>query len=270
MSLHAKLEKLYKVYNKKALVDPDPLAVVLRYPSPLDREVVGLVASSLAYGQVGQIVASVEKAVGPLGLSPAQELEQCSTCELRDHFRTFKHRWSTGEELVDLLTCVKNARRRYGSLRTCFVEGLDSNDETILPALARFVEALRAGSELRRNSLISEPAGGSACKRLLLYLKWMIRYDDVDPGCWRHEVSASKLIIPVDTHMHRMGLAFGMTERKQADMKTALDITRGFRNIEPGDPLKYDFVLTRVGMRDDIDENYIPMGSYENIVAKAV
>ncbi|MBW2545477.1 MAG: TIGR02757 family protein, partial [Deltaproteobacteria bacterium] len=94
------------------------------------------------------------------------------------------------------------------------------------------------------------PAKGSACKRLNLFLRWMVRRDDVDPGGW-DDIPPSKLVIPLDTHMHRICLAFGFTKRKQADMKTALEITDSFRAIVPDDPVRYDFALTRLGIRKD-------------------
>ncbi|MCD6487215.1 MAG: TIGR02757 family protein, partial [Syntrophobacterales bacterium] len=104
----------------------------------------------------------------------------------------------------------------------------------------------------RGNSLLPSPAKGSACKRLNLFLRWMVRHDDVDPGGW-DDISSSKLIIPLDTHMHRICLALGITKRKQADMKTALEITRSFQVMAPHDPVRYDFALTRLGIRKDTD-----------------
>ncbi len=97
--------------------------------------------------------------------------------------------------------------------------------------------------------LLPSPGKGSACKRLNLFLRWMVRSDDVDPGGWSG-VDAGKLIVPLDTHMHRMGLEVGLTRRKQADMQAALEVTRAFRTIAPEDPVRYDFALTRLGIHD--------------------
>ena len=95
--------------------------------------------------------------------------------------------------------------------------------------------------------------GGSAFKRLNLFLRWMIRDDRVDPGGWKG-ITASKLIIPLDTHMHRISLHLGLTERKQADMKTAVEVTESFKNIEKKDPIRYDFSLTRIGINKFSEE----------------
>ena len=117
----------------------------------------------------------------------------------------------------------------------------------MLPALARFVGELRsyAGSVLP--SLLPSPADGSACKRLNLFLRWMVRKDAVDPGPWT-SVPGAKLVVPLDTHMFRIARGLGLTPRRQADLKIALEITAGFRAIRPDDPVRYDFSLTRLAL----------------------
>jgi len=98
-----------------------------------------------------------------------------------------------------------------------------------------------------RSYLLPDPRLGSACKRLNLYLRWMVRRDAVDPGGWN--VPPAKLVVPLDTHMHALGRALGLTDRRSADLRTALEITAAFRAIAPDDPVRYDFALTRLGMR---------------------
>ncbi|MCP4693017.1 MAG: DUF2400 domain-containing protein, partial [Desulfobacterales bacterium] len=104
----------------------------------------------------------------------------------------------------------------------------------------------------RPGHLVALPEKGSACKRMNLFLRWMVREDAVDPGGWEG-VPASSLIIPLDTHMHRIGLGLNFTKRKQANMRTALEITEAFKALYPDDPVKFDFALTRLGIRDDLD-----------------
>ena len=115
----------------------------------------------------------------------------------------------------------------------------------MLPALSAFADALIAAADGGCPSLVPHPAKGSACKRLHLYLRWMVRRDAVDPGGW-NGVPTAKLIVPLDTHMHRIGLGLGLTARRQADMRTALEVTRGFARHAPHDPVRYDFALTRL------------------------
>ncbi|MCK4535312.1 MAG: TIGR02757 family protein, partial [Syntrophobacterales bacterium] len=155
-------------------------------------------------------------------------------------------------EIAAMLFGMKNVIMKYGSLYACFKTGFINNGESVLPAITEFVEELISGFNCRSNSLLPLPAKGSACKRLNLFLRWMVRRDDVDPGGW-DDISPSKLVIPLDTHMHKICLALGITKRKQANMKTALEITRSFQVMAPHDPVRYDFSLTRLGIRKDTD-----------------
>ena len=245
------LDALYERYNRREFVDPDPLLFLYDYDDPRDREIAALIASSLAYGRVAQIMRSVSSVLDRMP-RPAAFVERASFAKLREMFDDFKHRFTTGEELATVLRGVKRVMKRFGSMHECFADGMKDEDETVLPALSSFVRHLANGTSARANILLAEPASGSACKRLNLFLRWMVRRDAVDPGGW-DRVPASKLVIPLDTHMHRIGLALGMTERKQANTRTALDITSAFRQIAPDDPVRYDFSLTRLGIRGDGD-----------------
>ncbi len=153
-----------------------------------------------------------------------------------------------------MLIGVRRVVRRHGSLHRCFVAGLKDVHQTVIPALRRFVDELAFGENGREKcgSLVPLPARGSACKRLNLFLRWMVREDEVDPGGW-DDVPTSKLIVPLDTHIHRTGLALGLTDRKCADMRCALEITKAFRRFAPYDPVRYDFAFTRLGIRKDAD-----------------
>jgi uncharacterized protein (TIGR02757 family) len=244
-----RLEELRTRYNRRCYVSPDPLEFLYRYPDAADREVVGIVASALAFGNVTQILRSIGAALEPMA-SPAEYLRYARRSELQKVFGLFKHRYVSGEELADTLYGVGRLLKRSGTLGACFREGLGSEDETVLPALTRFVSVVRreAGG---KSYLIPSPEDGSACKRLNLFLRWMVRSDDVDPGGW--DVPQAKLIVPLDTHMHRLARALGLTQRRAADLKTALEITGAFRAMAPEDPVRYDFALTRLGIRTDTD-----------------
>jgi uncharacterized protein (TIGR02757 family) len=154
--------------------------------------------------------------------------------------------------MAALLIGMKGAVELYGSLQACFLNGMNETDDSVLPALSRFVGELAPAGDAGKNSLLPQPKRGSSCKRLNLFLRWMVRRDDVDPGGW-DEVGTARLVVPLDTHMHRIGRALNFTKRKQADMRTALEITETFRSIVPEDPVRYDFVLTRLGIRTELD-----------------
>lgn len=246
------LDDLYARYNRREFVHPDPLEFLYHYEDIRDREIVGLVASSLAYGRVQQILKSVSLVRERMQPSPYIFLNQASREALLPDFAGFKHRFTTGEDLVSMLLGIKGAIGRYGSLHACFAAGINDSDSTVLPAVSHFAKELAIGCNGMANSLLPSPTKGSACKRLNLFLRWMIREDEVDPGGW-DMVQTSKLIIPLDTHIHRICLALKLTKRKQADIRTASEITAAFRTISPEDPVRYDFALTRLGIRNEGD-----------------
>lgn len=241
------LERIYGIYNRKEYVHPDPLEFLYRYSEPCDREVVGLIASSLAYGRVEQILKSVEKALDPLGENPAKKLCGLTASRLSSVYRGFKHRFTTGEDLASLLTGAGHIIRAKGSLGAQFMSYISHADISVLPAMSRFVQDIGCISSF----LLPTPADGSACKRFNLYLRWMVRKDKVDPGGWSG-IPKRLLIVPVDTHIANISREFGISQRKTAGMGMALEITDYFRRISPDDPVKYDFCLTRFGIRPDM------------------
>ena len=244
------LEHFYLEYNRRQYVHPDPLEFLYSYPDVRDREIVGLIASGLAYGLVKVILANTGKVLARMGASPRAFIENAKGPELEGLFGDFKHRLTTGRELVVLFRNLKAVLEKWGSLEECFLSGYRPDDENVLPALGRFAARLRTQEAGVKSTLVPNVEKGFACKRLNLYLRWMVRHDDVDPGGW-NRVSPSKLIVPLDTHLHRLSLDLGFTARKQANMRTALEITRAFAEIRPGDPARYDFILTRPGIRND-------------------
>lgn len=246
--LKKRLDALYTRYNRHDLVDTDPLGFLYRYDDPADREIIGLVASALAYGRVALIRKNIERVLQPMG-RPALFLRKASREELGERFREFRHRFTGGRELTALLMGIKRANERHGSLKNCFLAGLRPEHETTLPALERFAEELARGGERQAAFLLTSPADGSACKRMNLFLRWMVRKDAVDPGGWE-EVGARRLVIPLDTHLFRICRALGLTRRNQANLRAALEITESFRAIAPKDPIKYDFGLCHLGMGD--------------------
>lgn len=252
LNLKQKLDELYAHYNKREFVHPDPLEFLYDYDDIRDREIVGIIASSLAYGRVAQILKSVSTILTIMSPSPYNYIMETTEKKLIEVFNGFKHRFTTGDDITFMLMAIKKMIRADGSLLNAFLSGYKHSDENILPALSIFVKRLNHESGGIKNSLIPIPDRGSACKRLNLFLRWMVRNDAVDPGGW-DMISPSKLIIPLDTHMYNIGSGMKMTIRKQANMVTAIQITDAFKRIVPEDPVKYDFSLTRLGIRQDGD-----------------
>jgi len=253
------LESLYNMYNERSFVTSDPIQFLYRYTEAPDIEIAGLIVSSLAYGRVAGILSSVSKVLNKMKPSPYSFLVTNGREELGIVFKGFKHRFTTDKELTNFLLAIKQIIRHFGSLENCFAEGFNEQDDTIMSALNIFVHKLLEGLDGRhksppetfsKSSLLPDPSKGSACKRLNMFLRWMVRKDNIDPGIWE-KVPASKLIMPIDVHIHRISLKYGLTMRKSADLKTAVEITKSFRRLNPDDPVKYDFALTRPGIMDD-------------------
>jgi len=254
------LEKLYCRYNHKKFVPPDPLQFVYRYSTPADMEIVAFLASALAYGRVEQIEKSLTDLFGPMGNSPF-EFVQNFNGEQKERLKSFKHRFTTGNDISDLMKLLQVILSNYGSVEGFFMQGYSDSDENVIPALSRFCDSLTAGhnGQMTRGLkyLLADPARGSACKRLNLFLRWMVRDDDVDTGLWE-AVDKAKLIVPVDVHMGRLCKILGFYDRKSISLSTALEITAGFRQIEPADPVKYDFALSRIGIVENCNGNFRP------------
>ncbi len=244
-------ENLYSKYNRPEYIHPDPLETLFFYENIKDREIVGLIASSLAYGRVAQILKSITVILEVMGPSPYVFLGNSTYKSIYKTFKNFRHRFADGKDISALLTDIRDVINTFGSLNSCFVKGFSPNDKSILPAMHFFVDVLLKGKN-SPGHLVALPENGSACKRMNLFLRWMIRKDAVDPGGWQG-VSPSLLLLPLDTHMHRISRKLGFTSRKQADMKTVIEVTDNFRTLVPDDPVKYDFALSRIGIVENCD-----------------
>ncbi len=176
------LESLHSKFNKQSFIAPDPLQFLYSYPEIRDREIIALIASSLAYGRVRQILASVNVVLDRIG-KPYDFLTNTKPSGIRKSLEGFKHRFTTGDDLANLLIGVSRAIKKHDSLERCFLSGYSESDENILPGLGNFVTKLEELSESELGHLLPHPKKGSACKRLNLFLRWMVRKDDVDL-CW--------------------------------------------------------------------------------------
>ena len=239
------LEAWYTRITRRQYVHPDPLEFVHAYGDPADQELAGLVAATLAYGNVKAILRSVGAVLERLGERPARFVRDGTPRSLAGAMRGLRHRWTGADELAALLAGARRAARRSGSLGACFRAGLSPTDADVLGALRAFVGELGARGAAGR--LLPDPARGSACKRLHLYLRWMVRRDAVDVGAWP-DVPPRLLLVPLDVHMHALARAMGLTGRRAADGRTVQEVTAAFRTVRADDPVRYDFCLTRLGL----------------------
>jgi len=246
------LDRLYVKYNHRKLIAPDPLQFVYRYSEPRDMEITALFAAVLAYGRVAQIEKSIASLLSFMGKSPFRFILKFNRTKASG-LKKFKHRFTTGRHLVALFFLLKEILSEFGSIEKFFAKEYSPSDPNIIPALSKFSDNLLAMHPEKNKGLkylLSNPKDGSACKRLNLFLRWMVRKDDVDTGLWK-SIDKSKLIVPVDVHMARLCKLLGLYRRKTISLAAALEITDSFRFIEPNDPVKYDFALSRVGILDN-------------------
>lgn len=257
------LDKLEKRYSTIGSIRPDPLQFVHEYDDPRDMEVIAVIASSLAYGKVKQIIRSIGAVADKLGKSPYKFVKRFDPKTHAARFHGFKHRFSTGEDIACLLFLMKGMMDKGSTIGGFFMAGYDEGSETIEEALesycSRALFDLDPGPFYGKRRLPASgqgvryffplPSKGSACKRLNLMLRWMVRTEGVDIGLWKW-ISPNKLIIPLDTHVARISRYLGLTDRKSADFKTALEVTRSLKALDAGDPVRYDFAIARLGILD--------------------
>jgi len=247
-----RFEDAYCRYNHRKFVSPDPLETLYPFSRVEDREIVAFLVSCIAYGRVAMILRNASRLLDILGEEPAEFLRSASSAAFEESTASFRHRFTTGREIGALILGMRKVLREYGSLESLFSSSMEK-EKTTLGALSGFVEVLRDRSAIGGKFLLPSPRDGSACKRLFLFLKWMVRDDGVDPGGWTI-LKARDLLIPMDVHMFRMCASLGLTGRRQADLRTAVEVTDVFRTVLPDDPVKYDFVLTRFGIRREMSE----------------
>ncbi|MEX2271771.1 MAG: TIGR02757 family protein, partial [Vicinamibacterales bacterium] len=258
--LKAALDRLYESFNAPDSAF-DPVQVVQRYPRIDDREIVGFVASAVAFGRVASVVNSTNAICEVLGEHPARVLRTFDPATDGRRLRPLVHRWTRGDDFVALLWILRAFVDEFGSIEKAFAAGLGAGDADVGPAIERFSTRARdvdltpaygrraggAGRAAGVHFFFPRPSSGSACKRMNLYLRWMTRHDGVDPGGWT-SVPASKLVVPLDTHIIRVGQCLKLTKYRSPGWKMAADITASLRKLDPIDPVKYDFSLCHLGM----------------------
>ena len=251
------LERLYREYGRCGAGD-DPIDCVRIYPDPADREIAGFIAAGLAFGRVAGIMASVRAVLAAMGESPAAFVRRFEPARDAAPLLPLAHRWVRGRDLVALLAILRHVLDEAGSLEAFFLAGDDPAEPDIRSGLESFCLRARAvdlqavcgriDARPGAHAFFPLPSAGSACKRLNLFLRWMVRRDAVDLGAWTR-VSPARLIIPLDVHVIRVGQCLGLTRHVSPGWRMAASITASLRQVDPADPVKYDFALCHVGMQ---------------------
>jgi uncharacterized protein (TIGR02757 family) len=250
------LDRLYESFNAPDSV-ADPIQIVRRYDRVGDREIVAFVASALAFGRVASVMASVEAVCRVLGESPAAFVRAFDPALDGGPLKPLVHRWTRGPDFVAMLWILRQLIEEHGSLERAVAAGLAPEHSDVGPALESFSSRAR-GIPLRPAYgrvpkkpgvfyFFARPSTGGACKRLNLFLRWMVRRDGVDPGGWTM-VSPSQLVVPLDTHTIRTGKCLRLTRRVTPGWRMAAEITDSLRRLDPDDPVRYDFALCHLSM----------------------
>lgn len=256
-SLKETLDRFYREYNFKERLKHDPIEFPHRYSDPDDIEIAGFIASSFAYGRIDLFKPVIERILKPGDSHPASFILNFNLKNDRKYFRWISYRFNSEDDILCFVYMLSTALQKWGSLRNLFYHNYDPEDEDIQNALTGFISfflSIDTSPIYKRNlrphglsHFFPSPEKGSACKRLNLFLRWMVRNKDVDLGIWDN-IPPSKLIIPLDTHIARISQCLGLTQRKAADWKTAVEITSALRKMDAKDPVKYDFALCHHGI----------------------
>ena len=252
-----RLDELYHSFDHVTSAT-DPVHIVRRYRSPADREVVGFCAAALAFGRVASVLQSIESLLAVMGPEPARFVRRFNPDRERSRLEPLVHRWISGRDLIALLIILRRMLDEAGSIEAFFVQDDDNESPHVGPALDAFSTRALAtdlreayGRRVPRQRGVSyffpRPSAGSACKRLNLFLRWMVRRDEIDLGVWS-KVSPARLIVPLDTHVIRLGRCLKLTRYTSPGWKMALDITNALRAFDSHDPVRFDFALCHVGM----------------------
>lgn len=250
------LDDLYATFNYPDSAT-DPIQIVRRYRASDDREVVGFCGAALAFGRVAGVIQSIERLLAIMGPRPADYVRRFDPARDAPAFAGFVHRWSREADLVALVWILRQILDRSGSIESFFADGLDDDAPDVQQAIDRFstralaLDIRRAYGRVPRRPgvcyFFPKASSGSGCKRLNLFLRWMVRHDALDLGVWTR-VPASKLVVPLDTHVIRVGRCLRLTDRVSPGWPMARDITASLRRIDAADPVKYDFALCHLGM----------------------
>ncbi|MEO6693990.1 MAG: TIGR02757 family protein [Ignavibacteria bacterium] len=243
------LEDQYLKYKKK-YSSKDPVWNLHRFSDDKDIEIAGLITSCYSYGKVDQINLFLLKFLKNINFKVYEFTSNYSEHKDKKYLDGLNYRFNTDDDLSVLLLNIKRVINENGSLKNSFLNSFKDSDENILPALTDFT--ININKTVIENSyygyLIPSPLKNSTCKRLNLYLRWMIRKDEIDPGTWSDKISTSKLVMPVDTHIYRVSRKLKLVKRKSCDMKFAVELTAKLKQFDESDPVKYDFALCHAGI----------------------
>lgn len=248
-SLKAFLDEYVDKFNRPDFIPNDPVSIPHRFSLPQDIEIMGLLAATLAWGQRITIIKKCEQLIAYMGGQPYEFILHHSEPELRQ-FERFVHRTFNSTDLLYFIRFFRHWYEQNDTLETLFAYGIEQ-ENGITNGLVHFHNTFFSlpDAPMRTRKHVATPVRKSACKRLNMFLRWMVRKDNkgVDFGIW-HSIQPAALICPCDVHVERVARKLGLIKRKQSDWQTALELTHNLSIFDASDPVKYDFALFGLGL----------------------
>ena len=246
------LDKKVEEYNRTSFIPHDPICVPHRFSGKADIEIAAFFASIFAWGNRTTIINKTTELMVLMDNAPHQFITSHTEKELQ-RLLLFKHRTFNSTDLLYFLLFLKHHYANHASLENAFSKWMNKNDENIENGLTGFHNYFFSleDAPVRTKKHIATPSGASTCKRLCMFLRWMVREDKggVDFGIWK-KISPSQLVCPVDVHVARVARQLGLIKRKQTDWQTALELTQELKIFDKEDPVKYDFALFSLGVME--------------------
>jgi uncharacterized protein (TIGR02757 family) len=249
--LKKRLDKVVKLVNVPGFIKDDPISIPHLFTNQKDIEIMGLLAATLAWGQRVTILNNCHKLIHLFDGAPHQFIMQHEPKDLK-RFDSFVHRTFNDTDLLWFIYILRKQYQQYPSLETAFTKGIQPTDTHIGGGLVHFHQLFFADDEApsRTKKHVSTPLRNSACKRLNMYLRWMVRSDTtgVDFGIWKN-INPALLLCPLDVHVSRTARELGLINRKQDDWLTVIELTEQLKQLDAHDPIKYDFALYGMGVK---------------------
>ncbi len=245
------LERLHDRYNNESFIEADPISVPHSFTRPVDREIAGFLAATIAWGNRRAIVQSAHRMMRYMDNAPEDFVRNATEADM-EYLRTYVHRTFNGVDFQDFVRGLRHIITEWGSVGNYFETRYEEHGD-LRPVFSDFRrDFFAAEHDAHCEKHLSSIDKGAACKRLCMYLRWFVRHDDrgVDFGMWRR-IPMLALYMPLDIHTGRMGRNLGLLNRKQSDWKAVEELTASLRELHADDPVRYDYSLFGLGISGD-------------------
>jgi uncharacterized protein (TIGR02757 family) len=248
------LDQKTALYNQPSFIELDPVSIPHAFSKKQDREIAGFFAATLAWGIRKTIISKCKELMAMMDNAPHEFVLNYTERDLVPLLK-FKHRTFNSIDLVYFLEFFQWFYRKHNSLEHAFARDIKAKDESVEKGLIGFHNLFFSLPQFpqRTKKHVATPARNSSCKRLNMYLRWMVRKDDkgVDFGIW-NKIRPDQLVCPVDVHVERVARHLGLIEKAQVNWQGALELTRKLKKFDPFDPVKYDFALFGLGVMEGV------------------